>query len=45
MGENARPDRVLYFLSAMEQTLTRLDYEVPVGAGVAAAQRVLAQRD
>lgn len=43
MGENARPDRVLYFLSALEQVLARLGYEVAVGAGVTAAQRVLAR--
>ena len=43
MGESSRPDYVLALLSALEEILPRVDFEVPVGAGVAEASRALAQ--
>ena len=43
MGESSRPDYVLAFLSALEEILPRVDFEVPVGAGVAEASRALAE--
>lgn len=43
MGENARPDRVLYFLSSLELTLRSLGFDQPVGNGAAAAQQILSQ--
>ncbi|MCS7207595.1 MAG: alanine--glyoxylate aminotransferase family protein [Dehalococcoidia bacterium] len=42
MGENATPSAVLTLLCALEALLPRLGYEVPPGAGTAAAGRVLA---
>ena len=43
MGESSRPDYVLAFLSALEEILPRVGFEVPVGAGVAEASRALAE--
>ena len=43
MGESSTAANVLYLLSALEALLPRFGYEVPVGAGVAAASRVLAE--
>ena len=43
MGFLARPQYVLPTISAIERTLVDLGYEVPVGAGVAAATRVFAE--
>ena len=45
MGESSRERNVLAFLSALERTLAEQGYEVPSGAGVAAAQRSLASVD
>ena len=42
MGESSKAQYVLALLSAMEDILPRLGYEVPYGAGVAAASRSLA---
>ncbi len=42
MGHNATPRSVFVLLSALERLLPRFGYEVPQGAGVAAAQRALA---
>ena len=42
MGESSRPEYVLGVLAALEEILTRLEYEVPAGGGVAAASRALA---
>ena len=41
MGESSKAEYVLAVLSALEGTLPRLDYEVPVGAGVGAASQAL----
>ena len=43
MGESSRPDYVLALLSALEEILPRVGFEVPVGAGVAEASRALAR--
>src|SRR5690606_28203664 len=37
MGENSRPERVLYFLHALEHSLRKAGFSCPEGAGVAAA--------
>ena len=42
MGESSRPEYVLAFLAALEDILPRVGYEVPHGAGVAAASTSLA---
>ena len=42
MGENAKPSNVLTLLSALEEILPQVGYEVAKGEGVAAAQRSLA---
>jgi alanine-glyoxylate transaminase/serine-glyoxylate transaminase/serine-pyruvate transaminase len=42
MGENANPSNVLMLLSALEDILPEVGYEVAKGEGVAAAQRLLA---
>ena len=42
MGEGCYPSSVFYFLSSLEQVLTRMGYELPIGEGVAAAARALA---
>ena len=42
MGESSKSEYVLALLSALEETLPRLDFEVPRGAGVAAASAALA---
>ncbi|MBM3939678.1 MAG: alanine--glyoxylate aminotransferase family protein [SAR202 cluster bacterium] len=44
MGYNSSPSTVFTFLSAFEDALQANDYEVAVGASVAAAQRVYAGR-
>ena len=44
MGESSRESNVLAFLSALERILPEEGYEVAQGAGVAGAQRVLADR-
>jgi alanine-glyoxylate transaminase/serine-glyoxylate transaminase/serine-pyruvate transaminase len=41
MGEGAREANVFTVLSALEQVLSRMDYEVAIGAGLAAAQGAL----
>jgi alanine-glyoxylate transaminase/serine-glyoxylate transaminase/serine-pyruvate transaminase len=41
MGHNSTPRNVLFVLSALEDVLLTQGYEVPVGASLAAAQRVL----
>lgn len=41
MGESSRSDYVLGVLSAMESILPKLGYEVPLGASVSAASKVL----
>ncbi len=43
MGETCRPQNVFYFLSCLERGLLRQGYEVPVGAGEAAAAKVIAE--
>lgn len=42
MGESSTSANVLYLLNAMEKLLPRHGYEIAVGAGVAAASKVLA---
>ncbi|MSQ22264.1 MAG: alanine--glyoxylate aminotransferase family protein [Dehalococcoidia bacterium] len=42
MGENAKPSNVVTLLSALEEILPKMGYEVAKGEGVAAAQRALA---
>ena len=42
MGDSSRSELVLRLLSALEEILPRLGYEVPVGAGVGAASKTLA---
>ena len=42
MGDSSRAELVLRLLSALEEILPRLGYEVPVGAGVGAASKALA---
>ena len=42
MGESSKSEYVLALLSALEETLPRLDFEVPRGAGVGAASAMLA---
>ena len=44
MGESSRAEYVLGLLSALEEILPRVGYEVATGAGVGAASRVLAQK-
>ena len=44
MGYNSTTRNVLYVLSALEDALLRQGFELPVGAGVAAAQRSLQDR-
>ncbi len=41
MGESSRADYVLGVLSALEAILPKLGYEVPYGASVSAASKVL----
>ena len=41
MGHNSTPRNVLFVLSALEDVLLTQGYELPVGASLAAAQRVL----
>lgn len=41
MGESSKAQYVMAVLSALEEILSRLGYEVPYGAGVAAASRSL----
>lgn len=41
MGEGARESNVFIVLSALEQVLSRMDYEVAIGASLAAAQSAL----
>ena len=41
MGYNATAGNVLYFLSALEGALSLQEFELPVGASLAAAQQVL----
>ena len=42
MGESSKPEYVMAFLAALEDILPRAGYEVPRGAGVAAASQDLA---
>ena len=41
MGESSKAENVLALLAALEDILPRLEYEVPLGAGVSAARRSL----
>jgi alanine-glyoxylate transaminase/serine-glyoxylate transaminase/serine-pyruvate transaminase len=45
MGESSQASNVLMVLSALEGLLPQFGFEVGVGAGVAAASRVLNQQD
>ena len=45
MGEGAREANVFAVLSALENVLSKMDYEVGVGASLAAAQRALVEFD
>jgi alanine-glyoxylate transaminase/serine-glyoxylate transaminase/serine-pyruvate transaminase len=42
MGDSSKPEYILALLAALEQILPRVEFEVPYGAGVAAASRSLA---
>jgi alanine-glyoxylate transaminase/serine-glyoxylate transaminase/serine-pyruvate transaminase len=44
MGHGSRPSNVLLFLAALEQCLVAQDVRIPEGAGVAAANRVYAEK-
>ena len=43
MGEGAREANVFILLSALENILAKLDYEVAFGASLAAAQKALVE--